>query len=287
MGIENRIKRMEMAPSRQGEGVLTDLHNHISKATSIQDLLQLSTHGILGVTNHAVMRETYNYEEMLQVLNKEAINNSRVNVNEIEPGLAMVQYETPIGEKRQGYILKTTEFFADRSHIVSFGGFEPNCHSDKDQIRRLNEAGATTISAHPYLLNRPKNVMIQPIKNPSEEIEKEIEEVAELTHLVEAFNGQLGMYKHVNDSAEELAKRMGKQAISTTDGHPFQKAEFTNGVYVPIPEQGLTIDNLSKSLRSGDFVRAENQYLPIKKLIPSLVLATGKEGYNRLRRKRN
>jgi hypothetical protein len=285
MGLEKRIKALEMAPGRRDGQILADLHNHVSKALSMERLLDISTHGVLGVTRHVKMDGTFTYDELLYTLKQEAGRNRNVAITELEPGLSMVQYDHE-HEIRTGYIVETNEFFADKSHLVSIGGDEPPLYSDRKGIQALKDSGAVVILAHPYEVNRTdKGVMTRFIRNPGKhpEIAQGIEAIAEEADAIESFNAQEPHVFKLNAHAAELATRHGKPGIHTTDTHPYQLAEFLDGVYVP--EEGLSIEALGEAIKRGDFEPAETRYVPLARLASSYALLGAQYGLGNIQRR--
>jgi len=273
MKLESILRPLQMAPRRKQGLMLADLHNHISKATPIKRILEISSHGVLGVTRHVIMRDTtYTYDGLFQRLSECAETDPRVEIAELEQGFAKVEYSSPQGD-REGYILQTNESFAGRSHIVTIGGSTPPLRIDSDKIPDLKKSGSLVLLAHPFEINS-RGFMTQFYTdrklNKHPETQADILRVAETVDAIESFNAQWPIpYRHCNEMAVRLAEQLGLPQVQNTDNHPYQLAEFRTGIYISEPKG---IREIKDAIKNNEFLKGPKSYVPMPRLVMSYLI---------------
>ncbi|MBW2987994.1 hypothetical protein DRJ48_01925 [Candidatus Woesearchaeota archaeon] len=272
-------------PRHKGGLLVTDLHNHPDKAVSIDYLVEICTHGIIGFSHHPVHARVMGFEEAISALCDTIEQNKRKDlcIEVLEPGLARITHDSTSGE-RVGYAVNTQEVIAGMYHILAVGCPEilPKYTNPLEAVEAIHSYGGLAILNHPFWiskhywfgeLNGPWS-----IENADGATVRAFEQLCEKVDAIEVFNAQFTLSKRVNDMAKSIARDLGKPGVFCSDSHPKQYSEFTVGVYLDVPNSGLTIEYINESIARGEFEPSEERYVSpaVVVLTNGLLLLEGK-----------
>ncbi len=256
---------LSKAPALEGTRRLMDIHNHISVSTRIERLVDLATYGILGVTEHPVLKKTVlDFDSFYARLIKQA-RNSDLEVSLVDTDVARV-----VNGDKEGYIVRTQEVFSGVFHAVVIG-YEESIENGKppQELLELAESqGGGVILAHPYLVNTkewPHNGFLGELNRKRYSKGNTAENLGTLAAgaiAIEGHNAQLISLQIFNQYARAMAREYQKPIISVSDSHPMQNAEFLTGVYTDVPDNGPTMDYIISTLKHGKFSPGPSNYIP-------------------------
>lgn len=240
---------MKQPPEIKGR-ILADLHCHPSRNNSVEDIAEMLSWGITGLTASNGNKTYFTYDDAMQL----------PNVKEIDLGLfAGIEHNG-----REGYFARTQEINAD-FHVLALGCYNtlPSFTDARKSIEAIHKGGGLAILNHPYVLSTGRKIIKYRLANEAEE--RRLEELCEMADEVEVFNAQninllpvVAWMKNANRNAKALATKHGFHGTASSDAHRLLEQVKTAGVY--LPSENLCMDSIKENIKKGNFERHE-QYV--------------------------
>jgi len=255
-------ENMKKTPQKPGK-ILADIHSHLSKDNSIEDILKTLSYGLTGLTIWTDNRRIISYEDAIQY----------PNVNEIDKGFFA---EITVGSSK-GYFLKTQEISTDHHILAVACKKHIEKYSDaRKVVEEIHKHNGLAILNHPYVITKEGFIPFR-VGNAKDEIR--IRELCEMVDEIEIFNAQninptLGIIipnmKKANKKAKNLAKEFGFKGIAASDAHRVLEQSKISGIY--LPEEHICLDSIKQNILSGNFERHE-QYVSRWSFIKGMFLS--------------
>ncbi len=242
---------MKKAPERCGK-IIADLHSHPGTENNLDDIMNLLSSGITGLTATNSGLYILNYEDVLLKFS---------NVKEIDKGLfAELSFR---GKK--GYFVKTQEVRSNH-HILAIGCKEylEDYKDARKTVEEIHKQGGLAILNHPTIVS----YRFWPIKYRliNQDEEKEVRELCGMVDEIEVFNAQninifpvIAFMKRANRKAKKLAAEYGFKGIAASDAHYRLEQVKIAGIY--IPKDKLSIEALKDHIINKNFDRFDEQYV--------------------------
>ena len=257
-------EKMRRAPKKQGK-LIADLHTHPGRDHCIDEISNLLSWGITGLSHINENPNILTYDDILNL----------PNVTEIDKGLlAKIEYN---GNK--GYAAKTQEILSDH-HILAVGCKEyiPSFEDARKVVEEIHKRGGKAILNHPYVIPTDSWPIKYRLINETEE--KKVRELADIVDEIEVHNAQninlipfIAWMKQANEKAKDrlineteekkvreladmLAKAYNKKGTASSDAHDEYEQIKICGIYVP--EKNICIDALKQYIATHNFERYDN-----------------------------